>query len=347
MIARAAKLVILALVKGIAHFSSGVAAASFFPWSVLAAAVGNPLYFILGGAFGLLPDTVDFKFYRFFYRHHVQIELDPLRPDPQGIATVVADALRRAITERRTIRIKFNTLRLGADIWRQYSVIFDAAQKSIRVHIGPIVSTGQVPVPGTEPAIEDGRAELPCSIKMTYDAATKVDIFDGPTLAFEPDGAGGVIQHFLPWHRNWSHSLVMGTLYAALGALIWDWRAAAVIFAGNAAHVLEDQLGLMGSNLLFPLTRRRMVGLKLMRSGDALPNFSAVWLSCLFIFWNVVRYSPPSYLTAGLTLWKILLYGALAPAAIVLLLFWILQRLGQVEALVKDDMDEESDALSS
>ena len=63
--------------KGIAHFSSGIAAASFFPWSVQAAAEGNPLYFILGGIFGLLPDTADFKFYRFFYRHDVNIELDP------------------------------------------------------------------------------------------------------------------------------------------------------------------------------------------------------------------------------------------------------------------------------
>ena len=47
--------------KGIAHFISGVAAASFFPWSVQAAVEGNPMYFILGGAFGILPDTLDFK----------------------------------------------------------------------------------------------------------------------------------------------------------------------------------------------------------------------------------------------------------------------------------------------
>ena len=333
--------------KGIAHFSSGVAAASCFPWCVQAATEGNPLYFLLGGIFGLLPDTVDFKFYRFFYRHDVQVEIDPQHLDPQGMAGAIAGAIGRALVEQRTLRVKLNTLRLGADTWRQYRVRFDAATREVFVHIGPVVSTGQVPVPGTEPRLEDGRAPLPGPVRMTYAGENKVDIFDGPTVSFEPDGQGGVIQHFLPWHRNWSHSLVMGALWGALGALLWDWRAAAVIFAGNAAHVLEDQLGLMGSNLFFPLTRRRMAGLKLMRSGDALPNFAAVWLSCLLIFWNVVRYAPPSHLTAGLTLGKILLIGAVAPTAIVLLLFWLLKCAGQVEAAVKDDLEEDSDALSS
>ena len=38
--------------KGISHFISGVAAASFCPWTVQAAIEGNPMYFVLGGAFG-------------------------------------------------------------------------------------------------------------------------------------------------------------------------------------------------------------------------------------------------------------------------------------------------------
>ena len=59
--------------KGIAHFTAGVAAASFFPGAVAAAVDGNPLYFVLGGVCGLLPDTLDFKFGRFFYRHQVEI----------------------------------------------------------------------------------------------------------------------------------------------------------------------------------------------------------------------------------------------------------------------------------
>ena len=62
--------------KGIAHFSLGIAAASCFPAAVQAGAEGNPLYFILGGIFGLLPDTLDFKFYRFIYSHDVEITPD-------------------------------------------------------------------------------------------------------------------------------------------------------------------------------------------------------------------------------------------------------------------------------
>ena len=51
--------------KGITHFTIGVAAASCVPVAVETAASGNPLYFILGGIFGLLPDTIDFKLYRY------------------------------------------------------------------------------------------------------------------------------------------------------------------------------------------------------------------------------------------------------------------------------------------
>jgi hypothetical protein len=47
----------------------------------------------------------------------------------------------------------------------------------------------------------------------------------------------------------------------------------------------------MGSNLLFPLTRRRRMGLKLLRSGDAVPNFLAVWLSLAVILLNLDRFS--------------------------------------------------------
>jgi hypothetical protein len=61
----------------------------------------------------------------------------------------------------------------------------------------------------------------------------------------------------------------------------------------------------MGSNLFFPFTRNRMTGLKLMRSGDALPNFFFVWLSLALIFWNLNRFHPrppldPSFLTGFL-----------------------------------------------
>ena len=61
--------------KGISHFLAGVAAATFVPGVVESAAQGSYLI-VLGGFFGLLPDTLDFKFARYF-EHHVNIDPDP------------------------------------------------------------------------------------------------------------------------------------------------------------------------------------------------------------------------------------------------------------------------------
>jgi hypothetical protein len=57
------------------------------------------------------------------------------------------------------------------------------------------------------------------------------------------------------------------------------------------AHIVEDQLGFMGSNLWFPVTQKRTMGLKLLRSGDATPNFLAVWVSLAVILLNLDRFS--------------------------------------------------------
>jgi hypothetical protein len=47
----------------------------------------------------------------------------------------------------------------------------------------------------------------------------------------------------------------------------------------------------MGSNLLFPLTRGRTAGVKLISSGDAIPNFMTVWVSLAVIVLNLDRFS--------------------------------------------------------
>jgi hypothetical protein len=75
-------------VKGISHFLAGLAAATFVPGVVEGAAQGSYLI-VLGGFFGLLPDTLDFKFARYF-EQHVNIDPDPSNLDPQLIATTVA-----------------------------------------------------------------------------------------------------------------------------------------------------------------------------------------------------------------------------------------------------------------
>jgi hypothetical protein len=65
--------------KGIAHFISGVAIATFFPEVVRQAADGSLLP-VLGGVAGILPDTLDFKFVRYFERYDLEIDPGP-NPD--------------------------------------------------------------------------------------------------------------------------------------------------------------------------------------------------------------------------------------------------------------------------
>ncbi|MEA2069133.1 MAG: hypothetical protein U9P12_08035, partial [Verrucomicrobiota bacterium] len=123
--------------KGISHFISGVAVASCFPWAVAAALDKNPAYFVLGAAFGVLPDTIDFKFYRFFYRYHQTITPDPRNPDPQAIADQIAGAVAAAQSGKGMFRLKINTLRLSADQWQQFKIRFDPQKQGVEVELGP------------------------------------------------------------------------------------------------------------------------------------------------------------------------------------------------------------------
>lgn len=272
--------------KGIAHFISGVTVASFCPWAIEAAESGNPAYFILGAIAGILPDTIDFKIYRFFYHHDIRMEPHPDQLDPQPIADAVAKAVSMAMKDRRTT-LKLSVIKMGADNWRQYRVKIDPVAGEVRVQFGPIVSTGQVPQPDTLP---DPRpvaiAKFEAPILQSYEPTYTIDIFDGPSFAFKRNEQGQVEIDFLPWHRNWSHSLIIGVLLAGI-ASFWTWQAGVVIFGAYVIHVIEDQMGHMGSNLFFPITKKRVPGLKLMHSGDAFLNFSGVWICCLLIFWNV------------------------------------------------------------
>lgn len=273
--------------KGIAHFISGVAAASFCPWAVEAAQNGNPAYFILGSVAGILPDTIDFKFYRFFYHHEVSVEPDSNHLDPQPIADAVAAAVSEAAGTGKPVRVKLSAIKLSADNWRQYRVRIDPGAREVRVQFGPVVSTGQVPQPGSLPADRPvGIAEFSAAVKPSYEPAYTVDIFDGPSFLFKRNEAGEVEMDFLPWHRNWSHSLIIGALLAGL-ASFWTWQAGVVVFGAHVIHITEDHLGYMGANLLFPFTKKRVPGLKLMHSGDVFLNFTVVWLCCLLIFWNL------------------------------------------------------------
>ncbi len=136
--------------KGIAHFVSGVAIATFFPQVVQQGAHGGLLP-VLGGIGGIFPDTLDFKFVRYFERYDDEIDPNPNVPNPQEIAERIARAMREAYESGRSRNIMLHTIRMGPDLWRQYSVRFEPQAGEVIVRIGPLVNTGQVPYAGTEP----------------------------------------------------------------------------------------------------------------------------------------------------------------------------------------------------
>ncbi len=340
--------------KGIAHFVSGVTVASFCPWAIAAAQEGNPAYFILGAVAGILPDTIDFKFVRYFYRHDIRVEPKPDMLDPQPIADAVAQSVSAAL-EGTPSTLKLSTIQMGADNWRQYRVKIDPEAGEVRVQFGPVVSTGQVPQPDTLPDPRPvGTAKFSAPVLQSYEPIYTVDIFDGPSFkfarkearrsstiralqkndcragtvedlpaVFEEGDAGQVEIDFLPWHRNGSHSLTVGLLLAGIAAF-WTWHASVVIFGAYVIHIIEDQMGHMGSNLFFPFSKKRTPGLKWMRSGDAFPNFSAVWICCLLIFWNLYAAIPnPLY---QLTFIRFMMTALVIPFAIFGAVRWLLIR---------------------
>ena len=310
--------------KGLTHFMTGVAAASCFPAAVEAGSRGNPLYFILGGVFGILPDTIDFKFLRFFQRRDIEITPDPNKPDAAMIAQGVAHAIRSAHASGRTIYVKLNTVPVGPDAWQQYRLRFDVSTRRVMVRYGPVVSTGQMPM-GNPPEGElQAEALFDCPLALAYEAETTVDIFDGPMFAMTPRPDGTVRPEFIPWHRQGSHSIVTGVLLGLAGVALLDVVAGLVILAAFLAHVLADQLGFMGSSLLFPFVRRRMSGLQLVHSGDALANFSVVWLSCIVVCWNLYCQADPGGSTITLAQWVI--FGVAVPFALLRLLLWWLRK---------------------
>jgi membrane-bound metal-dependent hydrolase YbcI (DUF457 family) len=137
--------------------------------------------------------------------------------------------------------------------------------------------------------VEPGRARVHGRILHTYDDEITIDIFSGPSMSFKKAG-DAVRVTFMPWHRNWTHSLVAVLLLGAIGALIAPVYGVALALAA-LLHVVADQMGFMGSNLFFPITRERTMGWKLMRSGDAIPNFLVVWVSLACILLNLDRFS--------------------------------------------------------
>jgi membrane-bound metal-dependent hydrolase YbcI (DUF457 family) len=96
---------------------------------------------------------------------------------------------------------------------------------------------------------------------------------------------------FIPWHRQYSHSLFMALLFGVICGALFGPLAGIVGFGGVLAHILEDQLGYLGSNLFWPLTKVRTTGARLIHALDPVPNFFTVGTSIYLILFNLDRFS--------------------------------------------------------
>lgn len=266
--------------KGIAHFASGLCAATFVPGVVEASADGA-LWIALAGVSAMLPDFLDFRFARFLQRRDADVAAPPYSgADSQAAAEQLASELAAqvdlALASGRQRVVQLHPRRLGVIDWAIWTVRFVGAD-----------GRGEV-------RLRDGVADFDVShIDYGYDGALEAGELGGPALLLAPDGYGRLRIEFLPWHRTWSHSLVLAAAWGALLTAAFGVLGGVVGALGFAVHVLEDQLGYMGSNLVWPLrparAEERTRGLELLHSGDAIPNFVTVWLSLTLMLFNLDR----------------------------------------------------------
>ena len=304
--------------KGFTHFISGIAVATFFPQAVHMASQEQSFILCLGGIFGILPDTLDFKFARYFHTSEFEVKPDPDNLDALQIASTVAQSVEKAAKEGRST-VQLHTMQLGSNLWRSYTLGFDSKTSEVVVDIGPLVDTGQVPFIGTEPKEKaSARVKVSCEFFQEFDKKSNIAIMSGPCFEFIRRDDGKVEIVFLPWHRTWSHSATLGMLISLIvgivayftvpegavptvmgpeGIMIADpyliprWLLyPLIVFFGSLVHIIEDSTGFMGNNLFYPLTKDRTKGLGLMSAAEAIPNFFFVWTSLVCIMYNLDRF---------------------------------------------------------
>lgn len=225
-------------------------------------------------------------------------------PHPQYIADSIAKAIDVAYETGKLVTVKVLNIRMKGDLYRRFIIHYDSENQVVRVYMGPLVSTGGLPFEGTETPsyrrIGEARTKYP--FKKIYPRPTIVDAFSGPEIGFQRvDASDGsfVEEVFIPWHRGFSHSFTAGLILALPLMLIlrligynnfFELTIASML--GYWMHVIEDQLGFMGSVLLPPVTKRRVPGLMLGPRIYGAINFATAWLMISLVIWNINRHLP-------------------------------------------------------
>ena len=291
--------------KGLTHFISGIAATTFIPEVVRRCAAARTMtdsaessfLLALAGMYAIMPDTLDFKLGRFFEKADVEVFPDPANPDPQHMAELLGKAMDQAWTSGKEVRIQFHTLRYSADRWHQYEIKYDTTRNVVSIVMGEMVTTSQVPFPGTAPPNPVGSYELKHARLLPGSTRdTKVDIMSGPMYGFRRV-KDYITVDFLPWHRTWSHSYTLGLALALplwlLAALLgWrdPWLYPLVAFLGFATHITEDLTGHMGGSLIWPFIKTRTRGLKWFHAANPNANFVTDYIAFTIIIFNLDRF---------------------------------------------------------
>ena len=343
--------------KGLTHFISAIATVSFIPAVVQRAAAPRPGYegaessflLALAGLYGIMPDTLDFKVGRFFERADIEIFPDDETLDAQAIAEKIGKAMDRAYEENQEIRVQFNTIKLGADRWRRYSIDYDTDNHELVIEFKEIVTTSQVPFPGTAPTHHraKGRYALQKARLIPGGAReTKVDIMSGPMYGYRREGDNLAVD-FLPWHRTWSHSYVVGAMLALpLFAIAWllgwsnPWLFPVVGFLGFATHITEDLTGHMGGSLLWPIFKKRCKGLALFHASNPDANFVTDYIAIILIIFNLNRFSP-----GFINLHPVLYFTIFLIAP--LMLYFLPRTLGHTRRIAPEDLETNVERIIS
>ncbi len=286
--------------KGLTHFVSGVAISTFLAKAVAMSWTESSFILVLGGLFGIMPDTLDFKVGQFFSKADYEVDCDPNEPDPQKMAEQIGKAMDEAYESGRLVKCQLYPMRLGVDLWRQYVIKFDGDANEVVVIINDIVTTSQKPYIGTAPKENRvGRYKIKGNMLETHGRPSVVDIMSGPQYGFKRV-KDWVEVEFLPWHRTWSHSYILGLILALpvwiIASLVTSWSMGwlygLVAFLGFSIHLTEDLTGHMGGSLLWPFKKERTSGLCLFKASNPHANFSIDYACLCIIVWNINRLGP-------------------------------------------------------
>jgi hypothetical protein len=376
--------------KGLTHFISGVAAATFIPQVVRMSissrmdveGAASSLILVLAGMYGILPDTMDVKFGQFFENPDFIVDPDPLNPDPQNMAEAFAAAVEKAGETGEEVRIQFYPTQLSANTWRQYCIIFE--EDRVCIQLNEIVSTSQIPFLGTAPEGKRvGTSNLKYKMKPRTDdidwlnkfvrwsrqkikgpdkqstlvKPSTVDILSSTMFGLKMEKDGLIYFNWLPWHRTWSHSYVLGALLTlpvflityVLGLPFW-WLYGLVAFIGFATHITEDMTGHIGGSLLWPLLRPRTEGLEIVKASNPATNFSVIYTAFILAIWNLDRFTT-QYITGGVesqwSSWAFLLLFLVLPLIIYFnVLKYIRKNLEKQKQVIVEDPDGKGDAVT-